>query len=82
MGIVGYASFNALFYVASHSTSGVNIGILQDIKNNSEFWKNYSNPIESITKSGYDKFLKFNNISQGIKSYNQSVSLIINYLKR
>jgi drug/metabolite transporter (DMT)-like permease len=29
MGIVGYASFNALFYVASHSTSGVNIGILQ-----------------------------------------------------
>lgn len=29
MGIVGYASFNALFYVAAHSTSGVNIGILQ-----------------------------------------------------
>ena len=55
---------------------------LKDFKNNSEFWKNYSNPIESITKSGYDKFLKFNNISEGIKSYNQSVSLIINYLKK
>ena len=60
----------------------LNTGILKDFKNNSEFWKNYSNPIESITKSGYDKFLKFNNISQGIKSYNQSVSLIINYLKK
>ena len=60
----------------------LNTGILKDFKNNSEFWKNYSNPIESITKSGYDKFLKFNNISQGIKSYNQSVSLIINYQKK
>ena len=60
----------------------LNIGILKDFKKNSEFWKNYSNPIELITKSGYDKFLKFNNISQGIKSYNQSVSLIINYLKK
>ena len=60
----------------------INTGILKDFKNNSEFWKKYSNPIESITKSGYDKFLKFNNISQGIKSYNQSVSLIINYLKK
>jgi hypothetical protein len=60
----------------------LNTGILKDFKNNSEFWKNYSNPIESITKSGYDKFLKFNNISEGIKSYNQSVSLIINYLKK
>jgi len=60
----------------------LNTGILKDFKNNSEFWKKYTNPIESITKSGYDKFLKFNNISQGIKSYNQSVSLIINYLKK
>lgn len=58
----------------------LNTGILKDFKNNSDFWKKYSNPIESITKSGYDKFLKFNNISQGIKSYNQSVTLIINYL--
>ena len=29
MGILGYASFNAIFYVAAHSTSGVNMGILQ-----------------------------------------------------
>lgn len=58
----------------------LNTGILKDFKNNSDFWKKYSNPIESITKSGYDKFLKLNNINEGIKSYNHSVSLIINYL--
>ena len=49
-------------------------------KNNSNFWKKIFKPIESITKSGYDKFLKFNNINEGIKSYNHSVSIIINYL--
>ena len=29
MGALGYAVFNGLFYAAAHSTSGVNIGILQ-----------------------------------------------------
>lgn len=29
MGIVGYSAFNGLFYVAAHTTSGVNVGILQ-----------------------------------------------------
>lgn len=60
----------------------INKGVLKDYSNNSVFWKKYSNPVETVTKSGYDKFLKFNNIDQGIKSYNQSVSLIINYIKK
>ena len=59
----------------------VNTGILKDYKNSSEFWNNYSNPFETITKSGYDKFLKMNNIKDGIESYSMSISLIINYLK-
>lgn len=29
MGVVGYSSFNGLFYMAAHTTSGVNVGILQ-----------------------------------------------------
>ncbi len=29
MGIVGYSTFNGLFYVAAYTTSGVNVGILQ-----------------------------------------------------
>ena len=59
----------------------INKGILKDYNNTSEFWRKYSNPIEDISKSGYNKFLKFNNVKEGIKSYNKSVSLIINYYK-
>jgi len=29
LGVIGFTGFNSLFYVASHHTSGVNIGILQ-----------------------------------------------------
>ena len=29
LGVIGFTGFNALFYIASHHTSGVNIGILQ-----------------------------------------------------
>jgi len=29
MGVIGYSAFNGLFYVAAHTTSGVNVGILQ-----------------------------------------------------
>lgn len=29
MGIIGYSTFNGLFYVAAYTTSGVNVGILQ-----------------------------------------------------
>ena len=59
----------------------INKGILNDYNNSSKFWEKYSNPIESITKSGYDNFLKFNKVKGGIDSYNKSVSLIINYYK-
>jgi len=59
----------------------INKGILKDYNNSSEFWRKYSNPVENITKSGYDNFLKFNNVKDGIDSYNKSVSLIINYYK-
>ena len=59
----------------------INKGILKDYKNSSKFWNKYSNSVEIITKSGYDKFLKLNNVKDGIRSYSKSVSLIINYLK-
>ena len=31
MGVFGYSAFNGLFYAAAHTTSGVNIGILQGV---------------------------------------------------
>ena len=44
-------------------------------------WNNYKNPIEPIIKYIYDKFLKANKVESGIKSYSQSLSLILNYNK-
>jgi len=54
-------------------------GILKSYKEMRDFWKSYENPFEVISKLFWDQFLKANNQSNGIKSYNYMVALIINY---
>ena len=61
--------------------SQINKGILENYKETFEFWNNYNNPFEPIIKNIYDKFLKANKVKAGIKSYNQSLSLILKYNK-
>ncbi len=61
--------------------SQINKGILENHKEIFEFWNSYNNPFESIIKNIYDKFLKANKVKSGIKSYNQSLSLILKYNK-
>ena len=61
--------------------SKINKGILENYKETFEFWNNYNNPFEPIIKNIYDKFLKANKVKSGIKSYNQSLSLILKYNK-
>ena len=57
----------------------VNEGIIQDYIDINKFWKKYDGNIESISKKAYDIYLKQNNIDSGIKNYNESISLILNY---
>ena len=57
----------------------VNEGIIQDYIDINKFWKKYDGNIESISKKTYDIYLKQNNIDSGIKNYNESISLILNY---
>ena len=45
----------------------------------SEFWKAYENPFEPIVKKGYNAYLKSNNQTKGVQSYNYVVDLLINY---
>ena len=59
----------------------INKGILINYNEIYNFWNNYKNPIEPIIKYIYDKFLKANKVESGIKSYSQSLSLILNYNK-
>lgn len=57
----------------------LNKGIFKDYKNTYLHWKKYENPIEPYIKKGYNSYLKANNQSKGIKSYNYVVDLLIAY---
>lgn len=59
----------------------VNPGILASYRELSEFWEKYDNPFEELSKVFWDNFLKANNQSQGIQSYNYMVALVINYFQ-
>ncbi len=61
--------------------SRMNIGILKDFRTSSSFWKSYKNPFEPIVKKGYNAYLKANNQTKGIDSYNYVVDLLIHYFK-
>ena len=57
----------------------VNPGILLSYKEMQEFWTTYENPFETFSKVFWDNFLKANNQSKGIDSYNYMVALVVNY---
>lgn len=57
----------------------INAGVKKNYAEISDFWLTYENPTEPVFKSIFDTFLKANNQSKGIDSYNAVVSLLINY---
>lgn len=56
-------------------------GIIENYKISSAFWQKHKNPLEPLFKKSYDRYLKVNNQSLGIQSYNAVVSLLINHFK-
>ncbi|MAP81437.1 MAG: amino acid permease [Aequorivita sp.] len=59
----------------------INPGILESYKEMRDFWKRYENPLEDFSKIFWDNFLKANNQSRGIMSYDYMVALIVNYFE-
>ena len=59
----------------------VNKGISKDFITSYKFWQEYKNPIEPYLKKGYSSYLKANNQTKGIESYNYVVDLLISYFK-
>lgn len=57
----------------------LNPGVIKNYKEVSDFWKAHENPMEPVFKSIFNTFLKANNQTKGIKSYNAVVSLLVNY---
>lgn len=54
-------------------------GVLKNIRESDEFWRQYENPIEPLFKSFYDQYLKYNQQKDGLESYNQIMGLVISY---
>ncbi|WP_026449779.1 DUF3810 domain-containing protein [Aequorivita capsosiphonis] len=59
----------------------INPGILASYKEMRDFWESYENPFETFSKVFWDNFLKANNQSAGIMSYNYMVALVVNYFE-
>ncbi len=59
----------------------INPGILESYKEMRDFWDSYENPFETFSKVFWDNFLKANNQSKGIQSYNYMVALVVNYFE-
>lgn len=57
----------------------VNLGIRKNYNEVQEFWQSYQNPLEPVFEKTFDTFLKANNQSAGMKSYNYVVALMVNY---
>ncbi len=60
----------------------LNPGILKNYREISAFWERYENPTEPVFKSIFSTFLKANNQTDGILSYNQVVGLLMAYDKK
>ena len=61
--------------------ASVNSGILKNYKETRDFWYAHDNPAKPFFKLFYGNFLKANNQSKGMQSYNYVVALIVNYLE-
>ncbi len=55
------------------------LGIVKNIRETENFWKQYENPLEPAFKKFYDSYLKMNQQEDGLKSYNKMVDLLIAY---
>lgn len=67
--------------VAREVLCGLYPGILANFEVSSAFWRKHKNPLEPYFKKSYDHYLKANNQTQGIQSYNAVVSLLIAHFK-
>ena len=61
-------------------TNNIHSGITKDFRNREKQWAQFENPLEPIFKRVYGGFLKTNQQTHGIESYNQVVELVVNYM--
>lgn len=57
----------------------INPGIMKNYEEARMFWRNHQNILEPLFKLTFNTYLKANSQSDGIKSYNYVVALLVNY---
>jgi hypothetical protein len=66
----------------NHLIASLNLGVKSNFQEMAIFWNTYENPMEPVFKSIFNTFLKANNQSEGIRSYNAVVGLLVAYHKK
>ena len=56
-------------------------GVIRDLNDQSEYWKQFETPVADVASSVNDSYLKSNSQKDGVKSYGKMVDLIVGYLK-
>jgi hypothetical protein len=57
-------------------------GVQRDVDEAREFWARYDGPVSQIGDAVNDQYLRFNGVEGGIESYRQSISLVVEWLRR
>lgn len=53
--------------------------VINDIKNNNEFWSKYEGEINNLSDNFNNSYLKANGVKEGTKSYGKMVDLLLTY---
>lgn len=62
--------------------SGLEQKVMEDLKENNQFWKRYEGQISELSNQVNDTYLKANKQTDGVESYDRMVDLLMaEYLK-
>ncbi|WP_274541561.1 DUF3810 domain-containing protein [Romboutsia maritimum] len=62
-------------------TSTISKDVINDLKNNSEFWSKYEGKINNLSNKFNNSYLKANGVKEGTQSYGKMVNLLLTYYK-
>lgn len=92
--LFNYSTYFDLFNYANHELylqdsvaakdnfTHLNSLVKTDIRELEDYWRKSENPVEPLIKIFYDHYLKANQQSKGVKSYNEVIGWLIAYYKK
>ncbi len=66
-------------YLLQELNKRLSVHVINDIRRNHEFWKQYEGKAEKISSAMNDTYLRANGVSDGTKSYGRMVDLLLGY---